>query len=60
MIAVAKANLAEQEQAARDARTASYQPQAQQKSCDSVLDIEESLLAADGKLTEHERELALK
>ena len=57
MIAVAKANLAEAEQAARAARTASYQPQPEVASCSAVLDIEEALLKADGKLTEEEVEL---
>lgn len=60
MIAVAKANLAESEQAARNARTASYQPQVETKSCSAVLDIEEALVGQDGEtVQEQERELVL-
>ena len=60
MIAVAKANLAEAEEAARAARTASYRPEPETKSCSAVLDIEEALMAEDGKVTEEEKELVLK
>ncbi len=59
MIAVAKANLAESEEAARAARTASYRPEPETKSCAAVLDIEEALLSEDGTVTEEEKELVL-